>query len=289
MLAIDKLQQITHVVPDQASRRALEAFYRDVFAAQTYYEAKPVQGIDREESLILIGDTSLIPVNPTDPTSEQGRIRMAYAYRFMSLALKVRKLADTDAALRRHGLNPRYHDPIYRDVFFLTDPAETCGIRYEFCAVEMPNDLRIRPDWSPDGWRDEHPLGISGLASVGTVTPDLSRACKLYEEVFGFERLGERTAHLEGATSVAYRVGASPFVLEVMQPLGPDSSIADHVARHGGGIYSVCFRVTSLARAADYLHSKQLRLRGDPARRLAIDPRDSFGGVFSFCEHALYG
>jgi methylmalonyl-CoA/ethylmalonyl-CoA epimerase len=215
---------------------------------------------------------------------------MSYAYRFMSLALKVARVADADAELRRHGLHPRYHDPIYRDVFFLTDPAETCDIRYELCAVEMPNDLRLRPEWSPDWWRDVHPLGIAGLASVGTVTSDLQRARKLYEDVFGFEPLGERVAALEGARSAAYRVGAAvPFVLEVMEPLGPDSRIADYVARHGGGIYSVGFRVVSLARAARYLESKGLRLAGDPALRLAIDPRDSFGAVFSFAERPLQG
>ena len=290
MLAVDKLQHVTHMVPDQASRHALEAFYRDVFAARTYYEAKPVQGIDREESLILIGDTCLIPVCPTDPTSEQGRIRMAYAHRFMSMALKVASTREADAALQQHGLHPRYHDPIYRKVFFLTDPAETCGIRYECCAVEMPNDLRIQPGWSPDWWRDEHPLGIAGLASVATLTGDLARARKLYEDVFGFEFLGERTAELEGARAAAYRVGRSvPFVLEVMEPLGGGSAIADYVARHGGGIYSVNFQVRSLERAAQHLEARKLRLRGDRRRRFAIDPRDSFGAVFSFAERALEG
>jgi catechol 2,3-dioxygenase-like lactoylglutathione lyase family enzyme len=290
MLAVDKLMQITHVVPDQETRRRLEQFYLDVFAAQTYYEARPVEGIDRDESLILIGEVSLIPVCPTDPTSEQGRIRMSYAHRFMSLALKIPRVAEADAEFRRHGLHPRYHDPIYRDVFFMSDPSETCDVRYELCAVEMPNDLRLRPEWSAAWWRDAHPLGIEGLSSVGTVTGDLERARKLYQDLFGFEALGERVAELEGARSLAYRVGRRvPFVLEVLEPRGPDSRIAGYVERFGGGIYSVNFRVTSLERGARYLESMGLRLLGDRTRRFAIDPRDAFGAVFTFAERALEG
>jgi hypothetical protein len=78
----------------------------------------------------------------------------------MGIALKVKDIHQADAHMKSKGIKPTYFDPIYLDVFFFTNPKETCGIPYEFCQVEMPNDLRLRPEWSPDWWRDHHPLAI---------------------------------------------------------------------------------------------------------------------------------
>jgi hypothetical protein len=59
------------------------------------------------------------------------------------------------------------------------------------------------------------------------------------------------------------------------------------VAKFGGGIYSVNFKVKSLSAAADYLKSKGLRLVGEPKRRFNIDPRDAFGVTFTMVEQDL--
>ena len=150
----------------------------------------------------------------------------------------------------------------------------------------MPNDLRLRPDWSPDWWRDHHPLGIEKLSSVATATGNLEAAKKFYREVFEFKPLGERTVESEGATVAAFWVG--DFVLEVMQPASRATPLADFVASHGGGVFSVNFKVKSVPKAADYLKSKSLRMTGDTNRRFTIDPRDSFGGRFTFLNEELW-
>ncbi len=285
MFAPEKLLHMTHVAKDQAARRELERFYLEVFAAQTYFEARPVEGLDRDETLILIGELCLIPQCSTDLNSEQGRLRASFAGRFAQMAIKIPDVESTDAHFRQHGLNPICLHPAYKKIFFMTDPKETLNIRFELCAVEMPNDMRLRPEWSAGWWRDSHPLGIEKLASIGTATSDLAQASRFYKEVFGLQQLGQREIPEEGASAAAFRIGSkSPFVIEAMQPAAKGTALAEYVSKYGGGIYSVNFKVKSLSKAADYLKSKGLRLIGDSKRRVTIDPRDAFGVTFSMVE-----
>jgi methylmalonyl-CoA/ethylmalonyl-CoA epimerase len=288
MFAPEKLLHMTHVAKDQAQRRELERFYLEVFAAQTYYEARPVEGLDRDETLILIGELCLIPQCSTNLESEQGKLRASFAGRFAQMAIKIPEVESTDAHFRQHGLHPICLHPAYQKIFFMTDPKETLDIRFELCAVEMPNDLRLRPGWSASWWRDSHPLGIEKLASIGTATGDLARASRFYKEVFGLKSLGQREIAEEGAKSEAFRIGSkSPFVIEAMEPAGKGTPLFEYVSKYGGGIYSVSFKVKSLKAAADYLKAKGLRLVGDSKRRVTIDPRDAFGVTFTMVEQEL--
>jgi methylmalonyl-CoA/ethylmalonyl-CoA epimerase len=287
MLKVDKMLHVMHAIEADDKRRQAEKFYLDVFAAQTYYDARPVQGLQRDETLNLIGKTTIIPMAPVDDVSEVGKVIRSYGSRFMGVALKVKDIHQADAHMKSRGIHPIYFDPIYYDVFFFTDPKETLGIPFEFCQVEMPNDLRLRPQWSPDWWRDHHPLAIEQLSSVATATDDLEKAKKFYVEMFEFEPLGERNIEAEGARSAAFRVG--DFVLEVMQPVSRGTALADFVATQGGGVYSLNFKVKSVAKAAEYLKSRKLRLLGDQNVRFSIDPRDSFGARFTFVSEQLAG
>jgi catechol 2,3-dioxygenase-like lactoylglutathione lyase family enzyme len=277
---VDKLIHITHAMENNQRRAELEKFYLDVFAAQTFFDARPAQGLERDESLILIGKTQLIPQAPSDETAPVAKTIQAYAPGLKGLALKVADLRKADAHLVRHGLHLNYTDPMFRDIFFLTRPEETFHFPVEFCQVEMPNDLRLRPEWSADWWRDHHPLGIEKLASLQVANPDLEAAKRFYREVFEFELIHEGTLESEAAKVAAFFAG--DFVLEVLQPQGRNTPLADLVAKRGGGIYGLNFKVKSVPKAADYLKSKNLRLLADGAKRFTIDPRDAFGARYTF-------
>ncbi len=60
MFTLERLLHVVQGAKDHASRRALESVYLEVFAAQTYYEARPVPGLDRDETLVLIGELCLM-------------------------------------------------------------------------------------------------------------------------------------------------------------------------------------------------------------------------------------
>ena len=73
MLKIRNLIHLTHVIEDNDKRREAERFYLDVFAAQTFFDARPMPGLERDETLTLIGKTQLIPMAPVDEVSTTAR------------------------------------------------------------------------------------------------------------------------------------------------------------------------------------------------------------------------
>lgn len=280
MLTVRRLIHLTHVLADNDQRREAERFYLDVFAAQTFFDARPMPGLERDETLTLIGKTQIIPMAPIDETSVMAKDLRNYAGGFMGIALKVDATRPVIKHLEEHSLHPIWA-PGYEDVFVLTRRRESCNIPYEFCAVEMPNDLRLRPEWSPDWWRDVHPLGIAGLNSVGTAVTDLEAAEKFYRDVFGFESVGRGEIKSEQAEAVTVRGG--DLVLELMSPKKPGTPLADFLERKRSGFYSINWKVRSRDKASAYLKSKGLNLIDGP-ERATLDPRAIFGARHTFGE-----
>ena len=288
MFAPEKLLHVVQGAKDYSTRRALENLYLEVFAAQTYYEARPVEGLDRDETLALIGELCLIVQNGLNLDTEWNRLRASYAGRFAQMAIKVPDIESTEAHFRDRGLNPVCVNPQFKKVFFVTDPEETLNVRFELCARDMPNDLRLRPEWSADWWRDSHPLRIEGLSSIVTACGNLETASRFYEDVFGLKQLGDHELPEVGARSASFAIGNDvPFVIEVWQPTQDGTPLADYVAKFGGGIYAVNFKVESVEAARGYLKSKGLRLVGDSERRLVIEPSDTGGTTFMMVEQEL--
>lgn len=288
MFAPEKLLHMVHGAKDYSSRRALEDLYLDVFGAQTYFEARPIEGLDRDETLLLIGELCLIPQNGLNLDTDWNRLRAQYAGRFAQMAIKIPEVPSQAAHFEQQGLNPIFVHPNFKSVFFMTDPKETLDIRFELCARDMPNDLRLRPEWSADWWRDSHPLRIEKLGSIVTATDNLEAASRFYGEVLELRHLGEREVPELGARAAAFGAGSKvPFVIEAWQPTESGTPLAEYVAQFGGGIYAVNFKVASLKGAAGYLKSKGLRLVLDSKRRVVIDPNDTFGVTFMMVEKDL--
>jgi len=66
MLKVDKMLHVMHAIESDEKRRQAEEFYLDVFTAQTYYDAPPVQGLELDETPNLIGKTTIIPMAPVE-------------------------------------------------------------------------------------------------------------------------------------------------------------------------------------------------------------------------------
>jgi catechol 2,3-dioxygenase-like lactoylglutathione lyase family enzyme len=277
-------------VADADVRRALERFYLEVFAAQTYYEACAVDSMPREESMLLIGDVCLLPLSPTDIGSDEGRTLAALVGRFSQIAIKVTDARAAAAHLRAHGITPQYLHPRHESLFFVTDPIETLGVRFEFCAVDIPNDLRLRADWSAQWWLDHHPLAIAGLSSIVTATRDLAAASAFYTGVLGCVPLGERDVPELGAKARAFRLGLErPFVIEAWVPSNTTSSLSRYVSDLGSGIYAVTFKSESVPGVAKYLETSGVKWCLEGAHRITIDPADSFGVTLSFVDEEPWG
>jgi catechol 2,3-dioxygenase-like lactoylglutathione lyase family enzyme len=282
-------------VQDRQEREACDAFLLDVFAAQTGFEIlmspdRQGLGLAREESLMVVGDTMLLPIaarsdgEGADADFVEMLTRHARDTMWIGIALRVKELKPVEQLFARLGLRCIYR-PGMEHIYFVSDRDETLGMRFEILAQDLPNDPRLRPDWNPSWWRDYHPLGIEGSQSVGLSVASLDEARRFFCEL-GFPEVAQRYLKDEPADCAIFQVGE--ILVEAMCPTTVDSPLAHHLCDVQGQ-YCLTFKVKSLAAAANYLRGKGLTLLGDIDRRFLIDPAQAFSRRIYFTQEDIPG
>ena len=107
---------------------------------------------------------------------------------------------------------------------------------------------------------------------------------------FGMEPEDLHTIEDRGMKDALYRVGET--LIEITEPLDPDSGIGKHLAEHGPGVYHVAFGVDNIRQVASDLAAKGNALRGDSGVTQSprgyttanIDPASSHGLWFQLAE-----
>jgi catechol 2,3-dioxygenase-like lactoylglutathione lyase family enzyme len=291
-----KLIHINWSLSGTQARRACDDFLLDVFGAQTAHEMlmgpeRVGVGMGREESLLVVGNTMLIPIAAMDgATGADENIAKMLEFHarygmWIGIALRVDDLAEADRWCRSLGFECKYQ-PGMQKIYFVLDRNATLGMRIEFLGIDLPNDPRILPDWDANWWRGQHPLGIEGLQSVGFSTESLDKAREIYTGKLGFREIGQRRLEEEKADCASFLMGDA--IAEAMCPTTADSGLARHL-RDVQGVYCITFKVKSLKAAADYLRTKGLRLIGDLTRRFMIDPDQAFSRRIYFAEERVPG
>jgi Glyoxalase/Bleomycin resistance protein/Dioxygenase superfamily len=285
------LAHVSWAIADNADRKPCDQFFIDIFGAEIAYEMlitpeSEKMGLDREESLMMVGDTMIIPIAPAGSGAKEGAPigdmlrRSAGPGRWLGVALKVADLKAADPWFRARGFKLHY-DPGMEAHYFLISRGQAMGMRLEILVQDLPNDPRRDPQWTPAKWRDSHPLGIEGLQAIGVSAPSLDEARELFARRLEWAEIGERHLAEDNADCAAFAMGDT--VIEALQPLGEDSPLARH-ARDIKGIYSITFKVKSAQAAADYLRGKGLDLVGDVAGRFAIAPQQAQGRLIWFTQ-----
>ncbi|MCT2398308.1 glyoxalase [Novosphingobium mangrovi (ex Huang et al. 2023)] len=296
------LVHVSWAIADNADRPACDVFFQDVFGAEPVYEILVTpetekMGLDREETLMMIGDTMVIPIAPAGRGAQEGAPtgdmlrRSAAPMRWLGLALKVRDLAEADAWFAARGFK-RHYDPGMEAHYFLVPRGQAMGVRLEIVKQDMPNEPRTRPDWSIARWRDSHPLGIEGLQAVGVSAPSLAEARELFGGKLEWPEIGSRDTATDGwcgATCAAFAMGDT--VLEALVGNGDAGGAAmsgkcpvSAHARDVKGIYHLVFKVKDAASAVSYLRGKGLTVIGNSADRFAIHPEQAHGRLIWFTE-----
>lgn len=290
------LAHVSWAIADNADRPACDAFFLDVFGAQTAFEMLVTpetaeMGLDREERLMMIGDTMVIPIaaagkgaEPGNPIGEMLR-RSSAPNRWLGVALKVSDLPSADAWLQARGFKLHY-DPGMEAHYFLISRGQAMGMRIEVLVQDLPGDPRRDPEWKPAYWRDEHPLGIEGLQSIGVSAPSLDEARELFAGKFDWPEIAARALPGDDAECAAFNMGDT--VIEATVPRADETALAKHVTETKG-IYCLTFKVRSAQAAADYLRGKGLELVGDVTDRFAIKPEQAHGRLIYFTENTPAG
>ena len=111
---------------------------------------------------------------------------------------------------------------------------------------------------------------------VGVAVPDLDEAIAFYRDAFGMRLLHEETNAEQGVREAMVGVGDSGSCIQLLAPLGPESTIAKFLDRSGPGIQQLAYRVTDVEQVSAVLRERGLRLLYDAPRRGTSNSRVNF-------------
>ncbi|MCT2585019.1 methylmalonyl-CoA epimerase [Actinophytocola gossypii] len=142
---------------------------------------------------------------------------------------------------------------------------------------------------------DELKPYVTALDHVGIAVPDLDEAIAFHRDVLGLELQHEETNEAQGVREAMMRAPGDrngPAV-QLLAPLGPDTTIGKFLDRKGPGLQQLAYRVTDVEAAADALRAKGLRLMYDRAqpgtansRANFVHPKDAGGVLIELVEPA---
>ena len=211
--------------------------------------------------------------------------RSAGPNRWLGVALRVADVREAAAWFEGRGFKLHY-DPGMEAVYFLIGRKQALGLRIEVLGQDLPNDPREAADWDPMRWRDDHPLGIEGLQSIGVSAASFEAAREAFAERLEWPEIGTRSLPGEDAECVSFNMGDT--VIEAMVPAREDSVLGSHL-REVQGIYCITFKVRSAQAAADYLRGRGHELVGETSTRFAVHPREAHERLIFFTECTLPG
>lgn len=287
---------LIHIVDDYDEA---EAWYRALFSPQEFAPKNWLDVEKRWASLAIISDMVIEVLEPSDAPDDQqmplSKFHTRFGQHFHSLAWYVDQpdMQSLYSSLLARGVriakpggglfDADAADP--GEVFF-THPKDTFG-QLEFMALiegVRERDLRLRPDWSPGWWRDQHPLGIERVSHYTTIVRDLDRARDLYVNGLGARVLAETTS--VDADSVFVLVGTDS-VVELARPTTDDSRLARDLADNGELPHACTFTVRDLDLAERHIEKVGVRIADRGGEAITLDPHDCYGAVYAFTERAV--
>ena len=271
----------------------------DVLGAALHLEI-PDDGESRA-CLISLGGVifELFAPNDRDAERGQGRLLGKFGDHYLGAEYTVPDVAvarERCAALGVRIIN----DP---GVFFFTHPAACHGISFELWDQNW-NDLlvegseasahfsnangRTRMLATAEYWRDEHPLGLTGLVRISSAVEALDDAVATFRDVVGATERYRVERPAAAADAVGMQLGDT--VIELLAPTtdGPsDGAVRQYLDRYGERIRSTVFGVADLVRVEKHFAERGIGLvDGDAPGVLAIPPEHNHGLRFEFSEES---
>jgi hypothetical protein len=110
-------------------------------------------------------------------------------------------------------------------------------------------------------------------------------AKRLYCDVLGGKLIHEEES--AGLKSSAFVAMGADSIVELTKPLSSNSPEARDMEQNGEGVYSLMFKTRDLAKASDFLKSKQLRPEPDGTDSVVLGKDQAFGMVVGFTQRSL--
>ena len=99
---------------------------------------------------------------------------------------------------------------------------------------------------------------------VAIAVPDLEAAVERYRATFGVAPAHRERVDSQGVEEVLFRVGVS--YIQLLGALGPQTPVGRFLAKRGGGLHHVAYRVGDLPAALETLRARGARLIDETPR-----------------------
>jgi methylmalonyl-CoA/ethylmalonyl-CoA epimerase len=123
--------------------------------------------------------------------------------------------------------------------------------------------------------------------AIASALPDEARS--LFTELMGIEYTGCDPVEREGVNTHFFRVGESN--LEVLEPLGADSTVARFLEKRGSGLHHISLAVEGLDDFVVHLKTKGIQFTSEEPgigahgkRIIFIHPKSAGGVLLELCE-----
>jgi catechol 2,3-dioxygenase-like lactoylglutathione lyase family enzyme len=293
MFKIGKLYHLTHVVKELD---LADQWYDDIFGVSRWYRQFVPQAV-RYASMSAIGTDMVVePVMlATHVTGSErspiGKFQARFGQHFHSIAWYVDDLVETFNQLNKHNIRvvdvagTMLKSPPPRDIAIWTHPKDTFGLLEFAEAPQFNTDSRFQPGFTGIYWREKHPLAIERTSHMTALVRDLPKAKAFYQESLPGKLIHEEEQ--AGQRKSAFIALGEDSVMELTQPISPNSPEGRELEQFGENIYSVTYKTRDLKRAADFLKSKNIRTESQGADSFMLNRDDAFGMVINFTQRRI--
>jgi methylmalonyl-CoA/ethylmalonyl-CoA epimerase len=104
---------------------------------------------------------------------------------------------------------------------------------------------------------------LDRIDHVGIACHDLSARIALYESVFDLTVVSREVNEEQGVREAMLRIAAAPggaSWIQLLEPLGPDTSVGRFLARRGEGVHHIGYGVANITSALEAIGARGVRL-----------------------------
>ena len=102
---------------------------------------------------------------------------------------------------------------------------------------------------------------IKHIDHIGIAVESIEASAPLYRDTLGMSYEGEDVVEEQGVKVAFFRAGE--VLIELLEPLTPDSPVGKFLARRGEGIHHLAFRVDDIEEARGEATERGIRLLSD--------------------------
>jgi methylmalonyl-CoA/ethylmalonyl-CoA epimerase len=133
-------------------------------------------------------------------------------------------------------------------------------------------------------------MNISHIEHLGIAVRSLEDSIPYYEKVLGLKCYNIEEVADQKVRTAFFKVGDTK--IELLEPTGPDSTIAKFIENRGEGIHHIAFAVDNIESALAYAEEKGVRLIDKTPRAGAegltiafLHPKSTGGVLTELCEN----